>query len=248
MSQSILTWIQERLQQKKLLFALLDPDRSQPESFRVTARRAEDTGVDALMVGSSAMISSEIDSIIRLVKESVKLPVILFPGDVTQLSQHADALFLLSLLSGRNPQYLISEHVKAAPIIRRYGLEAMPTAYLLIESGGMTSVQFVSGTMPIPRQKPDLAAAHALAGEYMGMQLVYLEAGSGAKQPVPVEVIREVRASVKLPLVVGGGIRNPETARQMYAAGADILVVGNFLESHEGLKKLQDMTAVVSSL
>jgi len=239
----ILEWIHRRLQDKKLLFALLDPDRKDEQGLVEIALRAQDAGVDALLIGSSVLIHSRPDEVMKRLKDLVNLPLIIFPGDVTQLSPQADAVLLLSLLSGRNPQYLIGEHVKAAPILKRYQLEAIPTAYLLVDSGEMTSVQFVSGTMPLPADKPDLAGVHALAGEYLGMQLVYLEAGSGSRKAVPTEIISHVRESIRLPLIVGGGIRDADTVKNMFRAGADILVVGNILESPAGLKQLEGMTS-----
>jgi len=152
-----------------------------------------------------------------------------------QLTSHADAILFMSLISGRNPNYLISEQVKAAPLIQKQGLEPIPTGYLLIDGGTQTSVSFISNTTPIPRDKCEIAWAHALAGQYLGMQLIYLEAGSGAKTPVPDLMISSVKKQVSVPIIVGGGIRSPETARQKVEAGADFIVTGNVIEKDPSL-------------
>jgi phosphoglycerol geranylgeranyltransferase len=162
-------------------------------------------------------------------KESTSLPVLLFPGSAAQISRHADGILFLTLLSGRNPQFLAEEQVRSAPRVKEFALEPIPTGYLLVGRGGR-SVHFVSGTQPIPAERPELVMAHALAAQYMGMRAVYLEAGSGAEAPVPPEVIRAVRGYIDVPLLVGGGIRNAAQADEARAAGADILVVGHALE------------------
>ena len=152
-----------------------------------------------------------------------------------QLTSYADAIFFMSLISGRNPNYLISEQVKAAPLIQKQGLEPIPTGYLLIDGGTQTSVSFISDTTPIPRDKYEIAWAHALAGQYLGMQLIYLEAGSGAEIPVPDPMISSVKKQVSVPIIVGGGIRSPETAQQKVEAGADFIVTGNVIEKDPSL-------------
>ncbi|MBN2001081.1 phosphoglycerol geranylgeranyltransferase, partial [candidate division KSB1 bacterium] len=158
--------------------------------------------------------------------------VIIFPGSTKQISPYADAILFLSLISGRNPNVLIGEQVVAAPIIKSIGLEAIGTAYMFIESGNVTSAQFVSDTRPIPREKPDIAIAHALAAEYLGMKIIYLEAGSGAKYSVPEELVAAVKKYVSVPLIVGGGIRTPDEARKKVLAGAHFVVTGNVLEKN----------------
>jgi phosphoglycerol geranylgeranyltransferase len=154
-------------------------------------------------------------------------------------------VLFLSLISGRNPVNLIGEHVKAAPIIKEYGIEPIPTAYLLVEAGTVTSVEFMSNTRPLPRNKPRIAAAHALAAQYMGMSMIYLEAGSGAPETVPDEMIQLVRSQIEIPLIVGGGIRNAETAEKKLRAGADIIVTGNLLQSPGGLAAMKEIAKVV---
>ncbi|UCF78959.1 MAG: geranylgeranylglyceryl/heptaprenylglyceryl phosphate synthase [Candidatus Eiseniibacteriota bacterium] len=183
---------------------LVDPDAVRPDAAADFAALCNEGGADGFLVGGSLTFSGNLDELIRSIKRSSSLPVVLFPGNACQISESADAILFLSLLSSRNPDFLIGEHVKAAPIVRRLSLEVVPTAYLLIESGTLTSVQYVTQSLPIPREKTDIAVAHALAGEYLGMKLVYLEAGSGAKLPVPREMIEAVCAAGSLPVAVGG--------------------------------------------
>jgi phosphoglycerol geranylgeranyltransferase len=227
-------------------WVLLDPDDfPQREAADLAAYAQKQCGVDAILVGGSLMHTARFDAFVAAVKKSVSIPVILFPGDATQLSRHADALLYLSLISGRNPVNLIGEHVKAAPLIRTIGIEPIATAYMLIESGTVTSVEFMSNTRPLPREKPAIAAAHALAAQYMGMKLVYLEAGSGAKQTVPEALIREVRNHVDVPIIVGGGIRDGKTAKRLVAAGADIIVTGNMLRRPGGRQRMKEIAKAV---
>ena len=210
---------------------LLDPDRLSQDAVIEQAVKCRDAGVDALLVGTSLMMSNGFEDSIKKLSDAVDIPVIVFPGGISHVTGEADAILFLSLVSGRNPEYIIGEQVRSAPIIRNLGLEAIATAYMLIESGSVTSVEFMSNTKPIPSNKPDIAAAHAMAAEIMGMKLVYLEAGSGANQPVPDEIIREVVSEVSIPVIVGGGIRDAETVTAKAAAGASFIVVGNHLEN-----------------
>jgi len=225
---------------------LLDPDDFSPrEASRVAKSAGSAGGVDAVLIGGSLLRHNSFDLFVKCVRRSISIPVILFPGDATQLSGHADALLYLSLISGRNPVNLIGEHVKAAPIIRRLGIEPIATAYMLVESGAVTSVEFMSDTRPLPRAKPDIAAAHALAAQYLGMKLVYLEAGSGAPRTVPCEMIRKVKELIDIPLIVGGGIRDAETAEAILAAGADIIVTGNLLQKTGGEEMMKKIGKAV---
>jgi phosphoglycerol geranylgeranyltransferase len=175
-------------------------------------------------------MSDRLESAIQHIKELSDLPVIISPGASSHLSRYADAVLFLSLISGRNPDFLIGEHVKAAPVIRKYGIEAIPTAYMLIEGGSCTSVQFMSATLPIPRDKLDIAIAHAMAAELLGMKMAYLECGSGSRLSVPDEMISAVRAEINIPLIIGGGIVDPGVAAAKVRAGADFIVTGNVLE------------------
>ncbi len=209
---------------------LLDPDRKSPQVLARFAKKMEAAGADAFLIGSSIMVSTSFERAVRAVKKAVKVPLIIFPNGSGMLSRAADAVLFTSLISGRNPNLLIDEQVKAAPAIKALGLEPIPTAYIIIESGNLTSVCYISNTMPIPRDKPEIVKAHALAGEYLGMKLVYLEAGSGASMPVPPETVRQVGKYITLPIIVGGGITDPSYARKIALAGASFIVVGNVLE------------------
>lgn len=211
-------------------FTHLDPDRMDPGRMVRRAVQHSENGADAILVGTSFLVSGDFDEVVKAVRDAVDVPVILFPGGIAQVSPHADAILFLSMISGRNPELLIGQQVKAAPFIKRYALESISTGYILIESGKLTTAEYISNTRPLPRDKSDLAMAHALAAEYLGMKLVYLEAGSGAERSVPQEMIRSVTGYVSLPLVVGGGIRRPELAREKVLAGASFVVIGNVLE------------------
>ena len=213
---------------------LVDPDRLEQQDIPRFGQQVQSAGVDALLLGGS-FLTNDLSLIAETLQNSTNLPIILFPGSAMQLTSHADAILFMSLISGRNPNYLISEQVKAAPLIQKQGLEPIPTGYLLIDGGTQTSVSFISNTTPIPRDKGEIAWAHALAGQYLGMQLIYLEAGSGAKTPVPDLMISSVKKQVSVPIIVGGGIRSPETARQKVEAGADFIVTGNVIEKDPSL-------------
>jgi phosphoglycerol geranylgeranyltransferase len=242
----ILSGIQKaKSENRRAHWVLLDPDDFTIEKALEAARVSQESGVGALLVGGSLLQSDKIDEFVKSLRETVKIPVILFPGDATQLSRHASAVLYLSLISGRNPVNLIGEHVKAAPVIRQYGLEPIPTGYMLVESGAVTSVEFMSGTLPLPRSKPGIAAAHALAAQYLGMEMIYLEAGSGASLTIPPEMIRAVRDCVEIPIIVGGGIRNKETALEKLEAGADIIVTGNLLQKENGLERMREVAKAV---
>lgn len=204
---------------------------------------AEECGVDVILVGSSFMLNSNFAPAVKKIKTKTKLPVIIFPGSFAQITPDADAILFTSLISGRNPNYLIDEQVKGAPLVKQYGLEPIPTGYMLIESGPLTSVQFISGTMPIPQSKSDIAAAHAMAAEYLGMKMVYLEAGSGAEKPVPVEMVRTVANHIEIPILVGGGLSTPEECAERIEAGASFVVCGNCFENDPKHSYLQELAA-----
>jgi len=226
-------------------FVLIDPDKWRTEQLSDVAIRASEDGADAILVGGSLLMSSSFDALIRLLKQKIDIPLIIFPGSQTQVSKYADALFFLSLISGRNPAFLIGEQVKAAPVIKALGIEAISVGYMLIESGNTTSAEFMSNTRPVPRNKTDIAKATALAAEYFGMRMVYLEAGSGAKQSVPEDMIREVRDYISCPLIVGGGIRTPEEAHRKVQAGASFVVTGNILENKNKLNLIKEFAAAI---
>jgi phosphoglycerol geranylgeranyltransferase len=209
---------------------LLDPDRVNLDQLPSLINNSADAGVDAFLVGTSLLMTENTAHVIETIKQMTEIPAILFPGNSLQIVPEADAILYLSLISGRNPHYLITEQVKGAPLIRSYGIEPIPTGYMLIESGRHTSVGYISDTQPMPRDKPDIAKVHALAGEYLGMKLVYLEAGSGAETTVPDEMISEVTDYITRPVIVGGGIQSPEEAQSKVESGASFVVVGNHFE------------------
>ncbi len=219
---------------KKKFFALLiDPENYSEKAMSTTIKLANKNNTDLILLGGS-LVSETLERPIEFIKSLTNIPVFLFPGSLLQLSGKADGILLLSLISGRNPEFLIGNHVLAAPLIKKYGLETIPTGYILIGNSN-TSVEYMSNTNPIPSNKKDLAVATAIAGEMLGLKLIYLEGGSGANQPIPEETIRKVKMNISIPLAVGGGIRTGEDAFMAYKAGADIIVVGNSIEKNPEL-------------
>lgn len=217
--------------QRKLLAVLIDPDFGQDEAvLERTVQNACMAKADLLFVGGSLLTSASFDRCVEHVKALSDRPVVLFPGSPAQLSRHADAVLFLSLISGRNPELLIGHHVTAAPSIKALGLEAIPTGYMLVDGGRPTTVSYVSQTLPLPHDKPGIAAATALAGELLGLRTMYMDTGSGAQRTVSPAMIAAVRKAVNVPLIVGGGIRDAATARALCEAGADVLVVGTAFE------------------
>jgi phosphoglycerol geranylgeranyltransferase len=217
--------------ESKKLAVLIDPDKNDPSSLSKTIEICNKCKVDFLMVGGS-FISNPVEELVENIKNNTSIPVILFPGSVLQISKKADAILLLSLISGRNPEYLIGNHVIAAPMLKNSNLEIIPVGYILVESGRITSVQYVSNTIPIPSDKTDMAVATAIAGEMLGLKAIYLEAGSGAIHHVPELMIKEVRKNISIPIIVGGGLRSREQVKKVFEAGADIVVIGNSLENN----------------
>lgn len=224
-------------------FLLIDPDRIGERHYVSLAESAEECGVDLILVGSSFMLNSNFGKSVKQIKASTTLPVVIFPGSFAQITPDADAILFTSLISGRNPNYLIDEQVRGAPLVKKLNLEPIPTGYMLIESGNMTSVQYISGTFPIPQNKSDIAVAHALAAQYLGMKLVYLEAGSGAQRPVSTEMIRMVSSYIDIPVMTGGGITTPEQCAERIEAGASFVVCGNCFENDPKFTYLQELAA-----
>jgi phosphoglycerol geranylgeranyltransferase len=213
-------------------FALLiDPDNYSVHSLIATMYAAEELKINMIFVGGS-LVSDRIDSTIEIIKQHTNIPVVLFPGSLLQLSNKADAILLLSLISGRNPEYLVGNHVLAAPLLQKWGIEVIPTGYILVGDGNSSSVEYISNTKPIPSDKYDLVVATAIAGEMMGNKLIYLESGSGAAKSIDIELIKEVKRHISIPLIVGGGLKNPEQVKNISKAGADIMVVGNAIENN----------------
>ena len=217
---------------KKKFAVLIDPDKMSGMALENMASICQHAKADYIFVGGSLLTRDLFDGCIHVLKNSCDLPVVLFPGNVLQISGNADAILFLSLLSGRNAEMLIGRHVSAAPIIKETGIEVIPTGYLLIDGGITTTASYMSNTMPIPSHKPEIAAATALAGEMLGMKLTYLDAGSGALHPVPAKMIELVKKESMLPLIAGGGIRTAEQATEAFMAGADLVVMGNKLEKN----------------
>ena len=209
---------------------LIDPDRKNDKKLETLVENANRSGVDAIFVGGSLMMDGGYHDRVARIKDVAKIPVIFFPGSVGQINEYYDAMLFMSVISGRNPHYLIGEQVIAAPIVKDLALEAIPTGYMLLDGGSATTVEFMSGSLPIPLDRPDIAVAHALAGQYLGMKLLYLEAGSGAKYPVPVETIKQVASETNVSLIVGGGIRTPKAAAERVKAGASFIVAGTAIE------------------
>lgn len=217
-----------------MIALLVDPDKSDTSDCKQIGESAESAGVDFFFVGSSLITNGNFEECIQTLKR-YSIPVILFPGNAMQVSINADALLFLSLISGRNPEMLIGRHVLAAPALKKSQLEIIPTGYMLIDSGAPTSVSYMSGTIPIPYDKDDIAYCTALAGEMLGLKLIYLDAGSGARFTVSNHMIEAVKKNISVPLIVGGGIRTPEKISEMCMAGADLIVVGNALEKDPGI-------------
>ena len=224
---------------------LLDPDKLPEDKLGVFLKHCEKSGVDGFLVGGSLMVNGDFESFVEKVKINTNLPSIIFPGSITQISSFADAILFLSVVSGRNPEHLIGKHVLAAPSIKKSGIEPISTAYILVESGSTTTAVYMSGSLPVPRNKPEIAAATALASEYLGMKLIYLEAGSGADNSVPNEMIKAVSSQCTIPVVVGGGIRNPQTAREKVENGASIIVTGNYFEDENNWDLRKDFASSI---
>jgi putative glycerol-1-phosphate prenyltransferase len=224
----------------KKFWVLIDPDKQKPDVAVDFASKCEKAGVDVLLVGTSLTLTNRFNETIKKIKNSVNIPVVIFPASVNQVSPHADGLLFLSLISGRNPQYLIDEHVKAAPLIKSHNILPISVGYMLIDSGELTAVNFMSNTNPLPANKPEIAMAHALAAEFMGMKTVYLESGSGAENSVPNEIIKLVKENLTIPVIVGGGISTPEIAAEKVKAGADILVIGTAFEKNRDINLIKE--------
>lgn len=215
---------------KKQFAVLIDPDKYTLEKLKKLIRISCQSGADYFFFGGSLLTRDQQDLFISRIKDSCDIPVVLFPGNHFQINLKADGILFLSLISGRNPELLIGKHVVAAPYLKASKLEVIPTGYLLIDGGNRTTVAYMSNTEPIPSEKSEIGVCTALAGELLGMKLIYLDAGSGARNPVPADMIKQVRKHITVPLIVGGGIRNPQQALKAVQAGADVVVVGNAIE------------------
>ena len=231
---------------KKSFAVLIDPDKVNDDNLPRLIALAVDAKVDYFLVGGSLVISNYLDECLLLIKKHCSIPTILFPGSPAQVSKHADALLYLSLISGRNPELLIGQHVVSAPVVKKSGLEIMPTGYMVVDGGAPTTVSYISNASPLPADKNEIAVCTAMAGEMLGMGLIYMDAGSGAQRPITESMIEQVSQAISVPLIIGGGITHPEKAYLNCKAGADVIVVGNAIEKDASL--IKDMAAAVHSV
>ena len=238
--------LEKKKQGKKSFAVLIDPDKVNGHSMEPLIELSVEAGVDYFFVGGSLVVSDYIDECIRLIKSRCSIPVILFPGSPSQVSRYADALLYLSLISGRNPELLIGQHVVSAPVVKKSGLEIMPTGYMVIDGGAPTTVSYISNAAPLPADKNEIAMCTAMAGEMLGMKLIYMDAGSGAKKAINENMIARVAGCIDIPLIIGGGITSPEKAYLNCKAGADIIVVGNAIEKDASL--IKEIAAAVHSV
>lgn len=238
-------YLLERIRKEGAIhITLIDPEKVTGASASRVAKQALRCGTSAFMVGGSTLTSTtHLDNIVKTVKRTVEVPVILFPNNITGISKYADAIWFMSLLNSVDPYFLVGAQILGAPLIKKFGLEAIPLGYIVTGEGGTAGI--IGRAFPIPYNKPELAAAHALAAQYFGMRFVYLEGGSGVSRPVPTEMVQEVRRVVEVPLIVGGGIRTGGQATQAVSAGADIIVTGNVAESSDVSSKISELVAGV---
>ena len=227
--------LNRKKEQSKSFAVLVDPDKIRQEQVGHLLGQCNKASVDLILVGGSLVVSEQMESLVTLIKKESSIPVVLFPGSPSQVTPAADALLYLSLISGRNPELLIGQHVISAPIVRKSGLEIMSTGYMVIDGGAPTTVSYISNATPIPSDKNEIAVCTAMAGEMLGMKLIYMDAGSGAKNPIATSMIQSVSQHISIPLIVGGGIRDAEQAFKSASAGADIIVVGNAIEKDDSL-------------
>ena len=236
----------KKKQGKKALAVLIDPDKVSASSINEVVQLSVEAHVDYLFVGGSLVISDHLDECVLRIKQQCNIPVLLFPGSPSQISKHADALLYLSLISGRNPELLIGQHVISAPFVKKSGLEIISTGYMVIDGGAPTTVSYISNATHIPADKADIALCTAMAGEMLGKKLIYMDAGSGAKIAITEKMIHAVAQNIEVPLVVGGGIRDAEKAYLNCKAGADVIVIGNAIEKDPSL--IKEITSAVHSV
>ena len=220
---------------KKLFAILIDPDKQKNSVLSLIVQKANEANVDYFFVGGSLLTNDNLEECIKTIKNNSNIPVILFPGNAMQINKNADGILFLSLISGRNPELLIGKQVISAPILKQTSLEVISTGYMLIDSGKPTTASYMSNTLPIPRNKNGIATSTAIAGEYLGMKLIYMDGGSGAEKPIEIDMIKQVSNQINIPLIVGGGICNAQKAIDNCNAGADLIVVGNAIEKNADL-------------
>jgi phosphoglycerol geranylgeranyltransferase len=233
MSRSIYDSIFDGVKKKgKKIALLIDPDKYKPST---TLKNGIDAGVDFIFVGGSLLSQGSLHNCVESIKKASRIPLVIFPGSTDQVDPQADAILFLSLISGRNPDNLIGKHVISAPILKKTSLEIIPTGYMLIDGGSITSAAYMSNTIPMPYNKSDIAVCTAMAGEMLGLKLIYLDTGSGAHKHVSANMVKEVKKNINIPLIVGGGIKTPEEACNICLAGADVIVIGTVAEQSPGL-------------
>lgn len=237
--------VEKKRLEKKSFAVLIDPDKITTSSLQHTVALAAEAKADYFFVGGSLVVSDNLDECILEIKRLCDIPVLLFPGSPSQISKQADALLYLSLISGRNPELLIGQHVISAPFIKKSGLEIISTGYMVIDGGAPTTVSYISNATPIPSDKNDIALCTAMAGEMLGSKLIYMDAGSGAKKPITEAMIAAVAKEIEVPLIIGGGIRDAEKAYNNCRAGADVIVIGNAIEKDPSL--IHEIAAAVHS-
>lgn len=220
---------------EKLLAILLDPDKVDLVNVQETIQKINKSKADLIFIGGSLLFKNILDEFVAKVKENTKLPILLFPGSAIQITNKADGILFLQLISGRNPEYLISNQVIAAPLLKQTNLEVISTGYMLIESGRETTASYISNTKPIPTHKPEIAMATAMAGEYIGNKLIYMDGGSGALNPIPIKMIKKVAKHIDVPIIIGGGLRTKENIQAAYNAGATVVVIGTAFEENVNL-------------
>lgn len=241
---NIENYLNETLKEHKLHFTLIDPDEQTPQEAVGIAKQAKKASTDAILVGGSITDQEELNITVKSLKENVDLPVILFPGNISGVSKYADAILFMSLLNSTNPYWITGAQALSAPSIKKIGIETIPMGYLIIEPGG--TVGWVGDSKPIPRKKSDLALAYAMAAEFLGMRVIYLEAGSGAETHIPVEFIIKVKKLTNLMVIVGGGIKTAQDAVEVKEAGADIVITGTVVEeTDDAYKKIKELTDVI---
>ena len=241
---NIENYLNETLKEHKLHFTLIDPDEQSPQEAVEIAKQAKKARSDAILVGGSITDQEDLNITVKSIKEEVDLPVILFPGNISGVSKYADALLFMSLLNSTNPYWITGAQALSAPSIKKMGIETIPMGYLIIEPGG--TVGWVGDSKPIPRKKSDLAVAYALAAEFLGMRVIYLEAGSGADSHIPVDFIMKVKKLTNLMVIVGGGIKTAQDALEVKEAGADIIITGTVVEeTDDTYKKIKELTDVI---